>query len=383
MDSFPIKEGRFVAGKGEHNYQEVIDDFKNAEYIGIVTFNISPTTNGGLIKALKKACKAGVNATVVTNIPKRYPNYYGHQYAVSAKRVISDYIRILDSQSFDMRLSAFFDFNNHAKIIMTNNIAYVGSGNFSDESKKNYENGIISTDAAFIRHLWNDIIPDITIEAIPYYQYNIAEAVAALKSATVFCEKARKVIFDSSFAEWSDYDTNFETVVYYRSYDSDITASMLTEIMEEFDEYEEALKSVGTVVDSFYVRYEDDVPETVEYLEKVYESYRKDYDRMRDLLQTLFDDIEQLAYYSWDDEVSRIVNEDYGMESFDENLDHYMQLAMDEADSDYSSLIDDAEPTIKEILESLDSMQKFYKEMHDSLYGLLKLNLSEIDNTGL
>ena len=109
----------------------------------------------------------------------------------------------------------------------------------------------------------------------------------------------------------------------------------------------------------------------------------KDYDRMRDLLQTLFDDIEQLAHYSWDDEVSRIVNEDYGMESFDENLDHYMQLAMDEADSDYSSLIDDAEPTIKEILKSLDSMQKFYKEMHDSLYGLLKLNLSEIDNTGL
>lgn len=196
-------------------------------------------------------------------------------------------------------------------------------------------------------------------------------------------DNQQKVIFDSSFAEWSDYDTNFETVVYYRSYDSDITASMLTEIMEEFDEYEEALKSVGTVVDSFYVRYEDDVPETVEYLEKVYESYRKDYDRMRDLLQTLFDDIEQLAHYSWDDEVSRIVNEDYGMESFDENLDHYMQLAMDEADSDYSSLIDDAEPTIKEILKSLDSMQKFYKEMHDSLYGLLKLNLSEIDNTGL
>lgn len=383
MDNFLIKEGRFVAGKGEHNYQEVIDDFKNAEYIGIVTFNISLTTNGGLIKALKKACKAGVNATVVTNIPKRYSNYYGHQYAVSAKRVISDYIKVLDSRSFDMRLSAFFDFNNHAKIIMTNNIAYVGSGNFSDESKKNYESGIISTDAAFIRHLWNDIIPDITIEAIPYYQYNIAEAVAALKSATVFCEKARKVIFDSSFVEWSDYGTSFKSVVYHRPYDSDITASMLTEILEEFDEYEEALKSVGTVVDSFYVRCGDDVPETVEYLEKVYESYRKDYNRMRNLLQTLFDDIEQLAHYNWDDEVSRIVNEDYVMESFDENLDHYMQLAMDEANSDYSSLIDDAEPTIKEILESLDSMQKFYQEMHDSLYCLLKLNLSEIDNTGV
>ena len=132
-----------MAGKGEHNYQEVIDDFAKAEYIGIVTFNISPATNGSLIKALKKACKAGVNATVVTNIPRRYPDYYGHQNAVSAKKIINDYIKVLDSQEFDMRLSAFFDFNNHAKIIMTNNIAYVGSGNFSDESKKNYESGII------------------------------------------------------------------------------------------------------------------------------------------------------------------------------------------------------------------------------------------------
>ena len=41
LDSFPIKDGKFVAGKGEHNYQEVIDDFKNASFIGIVTFNLS------------------------------------------------------------------------------------------------------------------------------------------------------------------------------------------------------------------------------------------------------------------------------------------------------------------------------------------------------
>lgn len=383
IDSFPIKEGKFVAGKGEHNYQEVIDDFAKAEYIGIVTFNISPATNGSLIKALKKACKAGVNATVVTNIPRRYPDYYGHQNAVSAKKIINDYIKVLDSQEFDMRLSAFFDFNNHAKIIMTNNIAYVGSGNFSDESKKNYESGIISTDSIFIRHLMNDIIPDITIEAIPYYQYNIAEALAVLKSAIAFCENTKRLIFDSSFAEWSDYDTNFKTVIYYRSDDSDISVSMLTKIIEEFGEYEEALQSIGAVIDSYYARYEDDIPETVEYLEKTYESYRKDYDQMRELLQTLFDDIEELAKYSWDNEVSRIVNEDYGMESFDENLDHCMQLAMDEANSDYSNLIDDAEPTIKEILESLDLIHKYYEEIHDSLYGLLKLNLREIDNTGL
>lgn len=41
MDSFPIKDGKYVAGKGEHNYQKVIADFKNASFIGIVTFNLS------------------------------------------------------------------------------------------------------------------------------------------------------------------------------------------------------------------------------------------------------------------------------------------------------------------------------------------------------
>lgn len=41
MDSFPIQDGKFVAGKDEHNYQEVIADFKNASFIGIVTFNLS------------------------------------------------------------------------------------------------------------------------------------------------------------------------------------------------------------------------------------------------------------------------------------------------------------------------------------------------------
>lgn len=124
------------------------------------------------------------------------------------------------------------------------------------------------------------------------------------------------------------------------------------------------------------------MPEEAEHLEKLYEEYQKDFDDMLSVIRGLFEDIEQLAHYSWDDEVSRIVNEDYGMESFDENLDHYMQLAMDEANGDYSTLIEEAEPTIKEILESLEMMQDYYRKMHNTLYSLLQLN-SVIDNTGV
>lgn len=39
------------------------------------------------------------------------------------------------------KAEVYFCFSNHAKIIMTDNIAYVGSSNFSEESADNFELG--------------------------------------------------------------------------------------------------------------------------------------------------------------------------------------------------------------------------------------------------
>lgn len=111
MDSFPIKEGKFVVGKGEHNFQEVIEDFPNASFIGIVTFNISKYDSGKLLTALKDACKSGVSATVITNIPKRFSSYNEAKYAFAASYVIKRYIRYLKAEDYDMRISAFFNFS--------------------------------------------------------------------------------------------------------------------------------------------------------------------------------------------------------------------------------------------------------------------------------
>lgn len=381
MDSFPIKEAKFVGGKGEHNYQEVIDDFKNASFIGIVTFNISKYESGNLITELKAACKAGATATVITNIPKRFDNYVADKYAFAASSVIKKYIRYLDAENYDMRISAFFNFSNHAKIIMTNNVVYWGSANYSDESKGNYECGVISRDSDLIRKIREQVFPEIISKSVPYYRYNVAEAIANLNDAYSVCASAWSEIYDASFEEWSDFETHFQPQMIYRTNDSGISARMLQVILEKLERFEDALSVVGDVIDYYYERY-DDLPEEAEQLEKLYDDYNKDFENMLSVIRGLFDDIEQLAHYSWDDEVSRIVNEDYGMESFDENLDHYMQLAMDEANGDYSTLIEEAEPTIKEILESLEMMQDYYRKMHDTLYSLLQLN-SAIDNTGV
>lgn len=380
MDNYTFQNGNFVAGIGEHTYQEVIEDFQNTKFIGVITFNISKYSNGILIEALKKACNGGVHATVITNIPKRFKQYYGNNYANAAKQVIESYIRLLDAEAFGMRLSAYFDFTNHAKIIMTDNVAYIGSENYSDEGRDNYECGVICRDSSLIRHLKDEVFSDRVMSSIPYYKYNIAEAIAILRGASSFCIEAKGKIYDAAFTEGADYETDFKPVSVYKSNDSGITASLLSRILDGFGKYEDALKSVQDVIDYYYDKYEDNVPEQIESLEELYDSYKTSFEEMQRNLSDLFEEISQLAHYNYDDEVCRIVNEDYGMESFDENLDYYMQLAMNESNSELEALIESAEPTIRNILQSLDAMKDYYERMDSTLYSILEIN-DKIDNT--
>lgn len=55
----------------------------------------------------------------------------------------------------------FFNFENHGKLILTNNIVYWNSANFSDESVRNYECGTLSTDKKFIEYIHNILFPEI------------------------------------------------------------------------------------------------------------------------------------------------------------------------------------------------------------------------------
>ena len=84
-----IHDNLAVFGENECIYQCVLDDFKNAKFIGIITFNISSSTNSQLLKSLREACLKGTDAVVITNIPKRFPSYYGPQYALAARKMIN------------------------------------------------------------------------------------------------------------------------------------------------------------------------------------------------------------------------------------------------------------------------------------------------------
>lgn len=72
-------------------------------------------------------------------------------------------------------LNVYFNFDNHAKLIMTDKIAYIGSQNFSDASQKNFELGFLVNDSLSIHHINNHIFEEIKSKSILYATSEYAE----------------------------------------------------------------------------------------------------------------------------------------------------------------------------------------------------------------
>lgn len=69
-----LSDAKFIYSKDELGYQEVLDDFKNAEEIIIVTFNISEKQSL-LIQKLAET-SSDTEISIFTNIPSRWDTYY-------------------------------------------------------------------------------------------------------------------------------------------------------------------------------------------------------------------------------------------------------------------------------------------------------------------
>ena len=168
-----FEKGKFVYCPGGFNYQEVLDDFKRAKKVRIITYNISGTGNTDpLLEQIKKLGE-DVDVQIITNIPSRFETYYssaaGEAMRSRAKHNIEVYLKKLNPESFPTAFSISFNFFNHAKIIGTENIVYIGSANFSNESKQNIETGVIIEDSAFIARLYDEFFEYIKGNSTPYF----------------------------------------------------------------------------------------------------------------------------------------------------------------------------------------------------------------------
>lgn len=380
LENIPINASCAVFGKDECIYQCVLDDFINSKFIGIMTFNISPKTDSCLLSALKSACLNEAEAIIITNIPKRFPSYSSVQYASAAKQMINKYKQQLNPRDYGMRLNPYFSFQNHGKIVMTDNIIYWGSSNFSDESSRNFECGTISTDAELIQYVKGTLFPSVQNRSVPYYEYNFAIAIANLESLIPACQEAQDSLFEAAYEPWSDHDTNIEERWIYRTTDSGITVDFLRNFMQFFSQFDDALRIIDSIIDE-YAECEE-LPAKVKILKDRFDEYRHTYDSFYETISSLFRDLEQMAQYDVSSEACNIISDDYGMEAYDEKLDYYAQRAFDQASEKYEELIRDSEPTVCAALDSLGSMIRYFNQLQSDLYKLLETD-SRIDNTGI
>ncbi|SFM42291.1 PLD-like domain-containing protein [Paenibacillus sp. 1_12] len=221
-----------VTSKGEYNFQEVLDDFPNAESIFVTTYNISARRKD-LVRALEDATDHA-EVRIITNIPDRYERYYGDAPRERASQSINRYTQRLDPSNIE-NLATSFNFSNHSKVIMTENIAYIGSANYSEESKQSRETGFLVRGKDLVRVISENLVPILIDEGIPYFGSMLDDKKILLSFLLSRMEGAASVIRDGLFTFVGHPLENQEV---YNIHDPFLRKSDLEGLVEVLDEIE-------------------------------------------------------------------------------------------------------------------------------------------------
>ncbi|WP_148712930.1 phospholipase D-like domain-containing protein [Corallococcus sp. AB030] len=147
-----LSEGaKLVITKDEHGPQEVYDRLPTASTAFIVTYNL-PKAGGPLLTALEGATQLE-SLRLVTNIPNWWASYWRDGPKLKAREAIKSSIDRLNTLATRRGVEIYFTRRNHAKIYVVDDIGYVGSSNFSDESASNVEAGVILEDEDVLAEL--------------------------------------------------------------------------------------------------------------------------------------------------------------------------------------------------------------------------------------
>lgn len=342
-----------IFSKDECGYEEVINDFKKAKIIKIVTFNIS-AENSRLLNEIKNL-RDTTEIEIITNIPNRHVTYYSNAARKRAKKNITSYSRQLNPENFEPIVSSYFNFNNHSKIILTENITYIGSANASDESDKNFEGGVIIKDKKIISDIIRTIIPMIKEDSVEYYGNGLSRYIILVLNLLT---RLRRINEQFHFSFYNIYDHRGANIEYYDNYNADVSPILIEEIESVVYEYEDIINELFADEDiEIDIMNEIDISDII------------------NAIGTLMN----FAEYNIQEKSNEYL-EEYLYIAYEENLDEYAQLALDRANSIKMDLADEIEEHVVTIDKGLDNIFENIKYLYDSIIEYKKLN-EEIDNT--
>ena len=345
-----VNKGCFISSIGSLNYKRVLDDFINAKIIRIITYNISRfnISDDFLFKLLQKS-KADIK--IITNIPSRMKNYYknkaGQMMRETAQNNIQIYANKLNPLNFSEHFSAFFNPKVHAKMIGTENIVYIGSANFSNESANNIENGVLIEDKEFIENLYSEYFSMIESESVPIYDDSFSQF---MMLASYLYERLTWYYqyFDKNLSNYIEID-NFDFEIFY------------ADLLKLQSLIEDVKKITHDETDIDYTNELDNIINELKNL-KI------------DLHQ---ENLSKLVNYDIGKESEKILQEEYILDANEENLENYVLRSMEGAKGKFSDMCSDFLYEISTIISVLDDAIKFAKK-----WRYKKIN-PMIDNTEL
>lgn len=252
---------------------------------------------------------------------------------------------------------------------MTNNIAYIGLSNFSEESADNFESGFISKDADFIEFLEEEIFPWI-IESSSEYKTDeeiLFLELAIRKSIAMFEEMYEEYL--QTFYLLSDH-RGIERW-YYNTTDATLSIKEMEKTEEICYQYVDLLKNVNKIFNMRVFSKEginnlDDVIEKVENI-------------IANIKNLFCGNIEELAKYDGQGIVDEYINQHYA-DAYDENLEYYIEHAIDIANEAFAELAEDAKDEADNLLEEIKNLGEISKTVL-MLFKRLPLEKIKIDNT--
>lgn len=349
---------KFVATKDEFGYQEVLDDFEHAQFIYVLTYNISPKDE----TLLDKLNEADLEAEIkfFTNIPSRFDSYYASWAKNKASNTIVNYLEKLDFAKFNSKFESKFMFENHSKIIMTNNIAYIGSANFSTESDKNFEAGMITQDINMINSIKviiDEETPDIST---PYYEANIIPIIFLARDLEIFITQVSEDIWGI----WEIHENNIGEI--YMGAEMKFNIKSI-ELFEELKE--EILDAITNLINELSENDDDyeivNIIENLKELKEEFEEYTID-DEVIELVE--FDEQRYIDHKISDNAI--YINED--------TLDDIVTQIAQKAREIIDELASDAQDSLYNFKLTISD---FFKRLLEIITDLKYLVNSEIDNT--
>lgn len=340
--------GRFVSSQSAINYNDILDDFDNASIIRIMTYNISAKDNNDALLTRLNAVKETTEIKLITNIPSRFPQYYpsiaGQHMRNKARANIEVYLKKLDPSTFDATFAPYFNFTNHAKIIGTENIVYIGSANYSNESRYNIETGIIITDRSFIAKLYTEFFENIIKTSVPYFDDDFQVLRLLAFSLQIKFNIHKEKILDTLYLYNSEKKKYF-----FVNAESHFTDDDLNELVADLS----AFQSLDIRAENAYT--EDDVTYN-ERIEKIVESYNSIDLNWLIEISSADDLFYNYVNYDLTQRASQIFSNEYSSEGYDEYLDEYLEKAMDDANYEFDILLSEVNDISDKYLDEIEKV---------------------------